>query len=120
MGALLTSQVGRQVLAEVLEAASAVLRRVRDTGQQVTGAGKAAMDTGSDTASKAVDVSTEALSGAIETSGEIASAAAGMVQAAAGSLATIASSAVDNLMPESAASRGTDAKPKRRGRRKGS
>jgi hypothetical protein len=121
VGSLLTSQVGREVLAEVLEAAVSVLRRVRDTGQQIANTGGAAVDAGSSTVSSAVDVTTDVASGAIETGTEIASATADMMQTAVGTLANIATSGVRSLLPEASAEpEGTDGQKGRGKTRKGS
>jgi hypothetical protein len=96
----MTSQAGREVLAEVLEAAAGVLKRARDTGNQIADAGSAAMDTGSNVVSRAVGMTTDAAAGAIETSGEIAAAATEMVQTAVGTLANMATGGARELSRE--------------------
>ncbi|HEX2136262.1 MAG TPA: hypothetical protein VHG30_10210 [Microvirga sp.] len=96
VGALLGTQYGREVLAEVLNAAAAVLRRSRE---QVQEAGQAMLDRSTDLASSAVNVGTEVASGAVEAGAEITAAAVDMAQTAAGTLANVSTAAVLNMLP---------------------
>ena len=97
VGSLLNSQLGREILADVLDAASAVLRRDR-TGQQVERTMNTVADAGSDIASTAVDVSTDIASGAVETGATIASAVTDMAETAAGTLAAMATGAALDMV----------------------
>ncbi len=97
VGSLLNSQLGREILADVLDAASAVLRRDR-RGQQVERTVNAVADAGSDIASTAVDVSTDIASGAVEAGATIASAVTDMAETAAGTLASMATGAVLDMV----------------------
>lgn len=122
VGSLLTSPLGREILADVLDAASAVLRRDRG-GQQVTGAVNAIADTGSDIVSTAADVSTDVASGAMDAGITIASAMADMAETAAGSLAAMATGAVLDTVdarPEDDGSKSSRKSRERGGARKGS
>jgi hypothetical protein len=98
VGALLTSQLGREILADVLDSAAGVLRRNRDVAQQVAASGEAALDSGRDMATAAFDASTNV-------AGEVASATRGIAQTAAGALAELASDAM-NAMTSGAAGTG--------------
>jgi hypothetical protein len=99
MGSLVTSQLGREIVADVLDAAAAVLRQQRQMGQQAQDAGRAMLDTGSRSASTAVLVGTEVASGTVCASTEIAAAAANLAQTAAGAMAAAATNAVLNMIP---------------------
>jgi hypothetical protein len=99
LGSLLISQPGREILAEVLNAAAGVLRQSRETGQQVQQPGQAMIDRSTDLASTAVQVSSEVASGAVDTGIEITAAAVDMVQTAAGTLATVSTNAVLDVLP---------------------
>jgi hypothetical protein len=82
ISSLMTSQLGREILADVLDAAAGVLRQNRQIGQEVEVAGRAMIDTGADAASTAVQIGTEVASGAAQAGGEIAAAATEIAQAA--------------------------------------
>lgn len=116
VGSLLASQTGRDILAEVLEAAAGVLRKVRQTGEQVADASSAAADAGADLATRAVEMSTDVASDVAEGGADIAAAGANMVDAAAGAMADIATAAMNTLVPEQPA--GTGARKGRGGSRK--
>ncbi len=100
IGSLSSTEVGRTVLAEVLEAAAAVLRRARGGAQTVGAAATNMAETRADLASPAVDVATDVASGAVEASTGIATAAADMAQTAVGTLTTMATDTVTSLLPE--------------------
>jgi hypothetical protein len=99
VGSLLTSELGREILADMLNAAAGALRQHRGTGQQAQEAGQGMVDRGTDVATTAVQVGSEAASGAVDTGAEITAAAVDMAQTAAGALATVATSAVLNMLP---------------------
>ena len=99
VGSLINSQLGREILADVLNAAAGVLRQNRQMGQQAQEAGRAVIDRGTDAASTAVQVGTEVASGAVNTGVGITSAAVDIAQAAAGTLATVATEAMLNMLP---------------------
>ena len=99
VGSLVTSQLGREILADVLNAAADVLRQNRAMSQQAQVAGRAVVDRGTDLASTAAQVGTEAASGAVDTGAQITAAAVDIAQTAAGALATVATSAVLNMLP---------------------
>ena len=96
VGALLGTQFGREILAEVLNAAAGVLRRSRE---QVQEAGQAMLGRSTDLASTAVNVGTEVASGAVEAGAEITAAAVDIAQTAAGTLAAVSTNAVLNMIP---------------------
>lgn len=98
VGSLVTSQLGREILADVLNAAADVLRQHRAAGQQAQEV-RAIVGRGPDLASTAVQVGTEAASGAVDAGAEITAAAVDIAQTAAGTLATVARSAVLNMLP---------------------
>src|SRR5215212_2746964 len=50
VGSLINSQLGREILADVLNAAAGVLRQNRQMGQQAQEAGRAVIDRGTDAA----------------------------------------------------------------------
>jgi hypothetical protein len=77
-GTLITSPLGREILADVLEAAAAVLRKQREVAKQVADAGEAA----------------------VKTTGEVASLSRDMAQATAGALADATTDALRSLLPE--------------------
>jgi hypothetical protein len=112
IGSLLNSPLGREILADVLDAASAVLRRDR-SGQQVAGAVNAVADAGADAASTAMEVSTDVASGAMDAGAKIASAVSDIAETAAGSLAAIATGAVLDMLPGGPSE---EEEPKRNGR----
>jgi hypothetical protein len=117
VGTLLTSDLSREILAEVLNAAAGVLRQNRRAGQQVQDTGRAMLDRSTETASTAVQVGTEVAAGAVDAGTEISVAAAEMAQTAAGALAAMATNAMLNMLPGAS----TDAeKEQHRGRRRGS
>jgi hypothetical protein len=99
----------------VLEAAAVVLRRDR-TGEQISGAVNAVAETGGNMVSTAVDVSTDVASGAADAGAEITAAVVDMAETAAGALATMATGAVLNMLPEGSDEAGSR---KSRGRRGG-
>jgi hypothetical protein len=99
MNTLLTSDLGREILADVLNAAAGALRQNREMGQKAQEAGRAMTDRGTDLASSAVQVGTQAAAGAVDTSAEITAAAVDIAQTAAGTLATVATNAVLNMLP---------------------
>ena len=96
---LLTSELGREILADVLNATAGVLRQNREMGRQAEVAGRAMIDRGTDLASTAVNVGTEVASGAVDTSADITAAAVDIAQTAAGTLAAVATNAVLNMLP---------------------
>jgi hypothetical protein len=98
VGSLLTSQLSREILADVLNAAANVLRQNRMMSQPAPEVGRA-VDRGTELASTAVQVGTEAASGAVDTGVEITAAAVDIAQRAAGTLATIATNAALNMLP---------------------
>ena len=57
------------------------------------------VDRGTDLATTAVQVGTDVTSGAVDTGAEITAAAVDMAQTAAGTLATVATSAMLNMLP---------------------
>ena len=117
VGTLLTSDLSREILAEVLNAAAGVLRQNRRAGQQVQDTGRAMLDRSTESASTAVRVGTEVAAGAVDAGTEISVAAAEMAQTAAGALAAMATNAMLNMLPGAS----TDAeKEQHRGRRRGS
>ena len=116
VGSLLTSEVGREILADMLNAAAGVLRQNRGTGQQAQEAGRAMVDRGTDLASTAVQVGTEAASGAVEAGAEITAAAVDIAQTAAETLATVATGAVLNLLPGGSTNEDKGQKGRRRRR----
>jgi hypothetical protein len=105
----MTSPVGREILAEVLDAAAAVLRRNR-TGEEIMGAVSAAAERTGNAASTAMEVGSEVAAGAADAGQQIAAAAVDMAETAAGALATMATEAVLGMLPE-----GSDSDRKRRG-----
>jgi hypothetical protein len=109
VGSLLTSQLGREILADVLNAAAGVLRQTREINEQGQETGQAMIARGTDLASTAVEVGTKAASGAVDTGAEITAAAVDIAQTAAGTLATVATNAVLNMLP-GAGSRDDDAR----------
>jgi hypothetical protein len=116
VGTLLTSDLSREILAEVLNAAAGVLRQNRRAGQQVQDTGRAMLDRSTESASTAVRVGTEVAAGAVDAGTEISVAAAEMAQTAAGALAAMATNAMLNMLP--GASTGAE-KEQNRGRRRG-
>ena len=116
VGTLLTSDLSREILAEVLNAAAGVLRQNRRAGQQVQDTGRAMLDRSTESASTAVQVGTEVAAGAVDAGTEISVAAAEMAQTAAGALAAMATNAMLNMLP--GASTGAE-KEQNRGRRRG-
>jgi hypothetical protein len=112
IGTLLNSQLGREILADALDAASAVLRRDR-SGQQVTSAVNAVADAGGNVASTAVDVSTDVASSALDAGAKMASAVSDIAETAVGSLAAIATGAVLDMQP---GGQSDEDEPKRSGR----
>ncbi len=116
LGSLLSSQLGREILADVLDAASAVLRRDRG-GQQIAGAVNAVAGAGADVASTAVEVGTDVVSGAVDASATIASAVADMAETAAGTLASLATGTVLDRVSGAAADEGSTRGKKGSGRR---
>lgn len=81
VSSLLSTQAGREILADVFDAAAGVLRRNREIAQQVVASGGAALQAGTNAA------------------GDVTSAARGMAQSAAGSLADLASETVRAILP---------------------
>jgi hypothetical protein len=118
VGSLLTSELGREIMAAMLNAAAGVLRQHRGTGQQAREAGQGTADRGTDLATTAVQVGTKAASGAVDTGAEITAVAVDMAQTAAGALATVATSAMLNMLP--GAGTGEDDGQKGRRRRRAS
>ena len=116
VGSVLTSELGREILADMLNAAAGVLRQNRGTGQQAQEAGRGMIEGGTDLASTAVQVGTEAASGAVDAGAEITAAAVDMAQTAAGTLATVAASAMLNMLPGGGTSDDEDQKGRRRRR----
>jgi hypothetical protein len=116
VGTLLTSDLSREILAEVLNAAAGVLRQNRRASQQVQDTGRAMLDRSTESASTAVQVGTEVAAGAVDAGTEISVAAAEMAQTAAGALAAMATNAMLNMLP--GASTGAE-KQQNRGRRRG-
>jgi hypothetical protein len=112
-GMLLTSDLSREILAEVLNAAAAVLRQDRQAGQQVQDTGRAMPDRSTETASTAVQVGTEVAAGAVEAGTEISVAAAEMAQTAAGALAAMATNAMFNMLPGANAEKERNRGPRR-------
>jgi hypothetical protein len=113
---LLSSELGREILADMLNAAAGVLRQHRGTGQQTQEAGQAIVDRGTALATTAVQVGREAASGAVDAGVEITAAAVDIVQTAAGTLSTVTTGAVLNMLP--GASTGDDEGQKVRRRRR--
>jgi hypothetical protein len=109
VGSLLTSQPGREILADVLDAAAGVLRRNREVAQQVVASGEAAVESGRELATAAFRAGTTAAD-------EVAAATRGVAETAAGALAELAGEALRTLMPESTSRTGGS----KRGTRKGS
>ena len=99
LGPILSSQLGREILADVLNAAAAVLRQNRQIGRQVQEAGQTMIDRGTDLASTALNVGSEVAAGAVDTGVEITAAAVEMAQAAAGTLAAASTNAMRNVLP---------------------
>jgi len=99
VGSLLTSDLGRAILADVLHAAADVLRRNREIGQQRREAGQAMIERGAELTSTAMQVGTEAASGAVGTGADITAAAVDIAQKAAGALSSVATNAVLNMIP---------------------
>jgi hypothetical protein len=116
VGSLLTSEPGREILADMLNAAAGVLRQNRGVGQQAQEAGRGMVDRGTDLASTAVQVGTEAASGAVDTGAEITAAAVDMAQTAAGTLASVATSAMLNMLPGAGTGKDDGQKGRRRRR----
>jgi hypothetical protein len=87
MTTLVGTTLGREIIAEVLEAAAAALRRRGSVAQVAERAGEQA----SETAATAVDVA-----------GEVASGTVGLAQTAAGVLAEVAADTARSMMPGSA------------------
>ncbi len=100
----------------MLNAAAGVLRQNRGTGQQAQAAGRGTVEGGTDVATTAMQVGTGAASGAVDTGAEITAAAVDMAQTAAGTLATVATVAVLNMLPGVGTS--DDEGQTRRGRRR--
>lgn len=94
IGSLLSSQPGREILADVLDAAAGVLRRNREITQQVVASGEAALESGRDLATAAFRASTSAAD-------EMTSAARGMAETAAERLAELAGDTVRTILPQS-------------------
>jgi hypothetical protein len=115
MSTLLSSDLSREVVAEVLDAAAGVLRQNREVGRQVQATGQTMLERSTGSASNAVRVGTEVASGAVDAGTEIAAAAAHMAQTAAGALAAMATNAMLNMMP--GASTAVDEKRTRRRKR---
>jgi len=82
-----------------LNAAAGVLRQTREINEQGQETGQAMIARGTDLASTAVEVGTKAASGAVDTGAEITAAAVDIAQTAAGTLATVATNAVLNMLP---------------------
>ena len=116
MGSLLTSELGREIMADMLNAAAGVLRQNRGPGQQAQEARRAIVEGGTDVATTAMQVGTEAASGAVDTGAEITAAAVDMAQTAAGALATVATSAVLNMLPGGSTNEDEGRKGRRRRR----
>ena len=116
VGTLLTSDLSREILAEVLNAAAGVLRQNRRVGQRVQDTGRAMLDRSTESASTAVQVGTEVAAGAVDAGTEISVAAAEMAQTAAGALAAMATNAMLNMLP--GAGSGAE-REQNRGRRRG-
>ena len=97
VGSLMTSQVGREILADVLDAAAGVLRRNREITEQVVASGGAALESGRELATAAFRAGTSAAD-------DVASATRGMAESAAGTLAELAGEAVRTMMPDTRSS----------------
>ncbi len=97
VGALAGSVAGRMILADVLEAVAAVLRRGRE------GVGQMA-EQGAEAASSVADAATEAVTGTVD-----------LAQTAAGVLADMATSAARSMLPGST-EKDEDTRGARRGR----
>jgi hypothetical protein len=116
VSSLLTSELGREILADMLNAAAGILRQHRGTDQQAQEAGQGMADRGTDLASTAVQVGTEAASGAVDAGAEITAAAVDIAQTAAGTLATVATGAVLNMLPSGSTADNEGQKGRRRRR----
>ena len=99
VGTLISSQLGRDILADVLTAAARVLRENREVAYEAQQAGRAMIDRGADVASTTAQVGTEVAAGAVNAGAQVTSAAVDVAQAAAGSLAEMATNAVLNMIP---------------------
>ena len=112
---MLNSSLGREILADVLDAASEVLRRDRG-GRQVAQAVNTAAEAGADAAATAGDVGTEVASGAMDAGARITSSMADMAETAVGSLAAMATGAVLDMLPGRSSDE-DEPERKKRGRR---
>jgi hypothetical protein len=99
VGSLLGTQLGREILADVLDAAAGVLRRNRELAQSVAATGEAALESGREMTNAAFTASTNV-------AGDVASAARDMAQTAAGALAGLTSEAMRTMVPGSEEKRG--------------
>jgi hypothetical protein len=115
VGSLVVSEVGRQILAEMLDAAARALRENRAVAREVQAAGEAIIDRGAETASTVVQVGAEVASGTVEAGTEVASAAATMARTAAEALATVATNAALNMFSVASGSEGRETKRRPRG-----
>ncbi len=100
IGSLGGSDLGREILADVLEAATAVLRKSRQAGEDAASTMRATADAGVEYATDAVEAGADVASGAMDAGERITGAAVDMAEAAAGALATMATGAMLNLLPE--------------------
>jgi hypothetical protein len=119
VGSLVVSEVGRQILAEMLDAAASALRQNRAVGREVQKAGQAMIDRGAETASTAVQVGGEIAAGAVEAGSEVAGAATTMARTAAEALAAVATSAALNMFPGGTGAKKRTTKGRPRGTGKG-
>jgi hypothetical protein len=99
VGSLLGTQLGREILADVLDAAAGVLRRNRELAQSVAATGEAALESGREMATAAFTTSTNV-------AGDVASAARDMAQTAAGALADLTTEAMRTMVPGTEEKRG--------------
>jgi hypothetical protein len=99
VGSLLGTQLGREILADVLDAAAGVLRRNRELAQSVADSGEAALESGREMATAAFTASTNV-------AGDVASAARDMAQTAAGALADLTTEAMRTMVPGGEEKRG--------------
>ena len=116
MSTLLSSDLSREIVSEMLEAAAGVLRQNREVGRQVQATGQTMLERSTGSAANAVQVGTEVASGAVDAGTEIAAAAANMAQTAAGALAAMATNAILNMMPGASAALDKDRTGRRRQR----
>jgi hypothetical protein len=103
--------LGREILADVLLAASEVLRRNRQISAQLASGVEDAAEAGGNAALAAARTGSDMASGAAEAGADFANAASVMAQTAAGALARMATEAARGMRP------GVEAESSRKGGR---